>query len=86
VKDFRVIIKNRQKAPEYYQQKTQERIKKILKSNLTHTKCKEMISRNLQEYCSNSPFNQLIKNFNDFMILVSGRIDSRDEVFLIVEI
>lgn len=86
MKNFKIIIKNRQKGSEYYQLKVQEQIKKILTSSLSPLKCKEITSKSQQEFCIDSDFNQLIKNFNDFNILVSGKIHCREEVFLIVEV
>ena len=65
--------------------KTQTRIKKAMKNNLTNIKFKEMASRIKHEYCTDSKFNQLIRSFYEFIILVGDKIESREDASMVIE-
>lgn len=79
------IVKLKPKNIESIQVRLQEKIKKIMKSNYSSHKSKEIYSRSKHEHCCDSPFNQLIRNFNEFIILTSDKIESREDVGLIME-
>jgi hypothetical protein len=70
--------------PQNYSLKLPDKLKSIL-NNFSSAKWKELMSRNTHEFCTESGVNQLIRNFNDFIILMSDKIDSRDDVGYILE-
>ena len=65
--------------------KLPEKVKKICKSNLSGAKYKELISRNVHEFWEDSKFNQLLRNFNDFIVLINEKIDSRGDINYVLE-
>lgn len=84
-KALKIAVRPKAKLNENLQAKLQDRIKKVMRANLTNIKCKEITSRNTHEYCTDSPFNQMIRNFNEFVILANEKVESREEVNLIIE-
>ncbi|CAI2375948.1 unnamed protein product [Moneuplotes crassus] len=79
-------VKPRLKGPEYFQVKIEEKVRSIQKSNLVPSKYKEIVSRSVHEYCTDSPFNTLLRNFSDFITLASGKTDSREDANIISEL
>ena len=59
--------------------------KRLLNNTFSIHKSKEINSRNKHEYLGESQFNQLIRNFNEFIILTSDKIESREDVSFILE-
>ncbi|CAI2377303.1 unnamed protein product [Moneuplotes crassus] len=79
------VIKFRHKGREYYQSKAEERIQKIQKASLAQSKHKEVVSRGVHQFCTDSAFNTLLRNFNDFITMTSRKANSREEANIISE-
>lgn len=82
----KALIKLRIKqTQEMIQNKLQARLKKAMKTNFSSIKQKELNSRIKHEYWTDSKFNQLIRNFYEFVILAGDRIESREDGNLMIE-
>lgn len=84
-KSIKISTKQKEKKIESLQTRFQAKIMKIMKATLSDMKYREVMSKNQHEFCTNSQYNQTIKNFNNFILLVNERVESRDDVVLIVE-
>lgn len=84
-KSMKGMTKSKAKIPENIALKYQEKLAKVMKTNLSSIKYKEFISRNTHEYCINSTYNQLLKSFNEFILLTNDRIDNREDVNILME-
>ena len=84
-KVLKTVVRPRPRVPENIPARYAEKLTKIMKNNLSDVKQKEVLSRSTHEYCTNSPFNQLLRNFNEFVLIVNDRVDNRDDANILIE-
>jgi hypothetical protein len=84
-KSLKVSVKQKEKKTGSIHIRFQAKITKIMKANLSNMKFLELNSKNQHQFCTDSQYNQTIRKFNDFIMLVNEKVESRDDVHLITE-